>query len=227
VPCNEPITLHTFLKSFFSTVSEDKLTRDDPGARFSSFDFSWRLPWLNHWLTLYTDSMIHDDINPIDAPRHAGVRPGLYLSRFPGVPRLDMRFEGANTNTDSGRSYGGEYLYAEFIQVQGYTNKGYIMGDAIGREGQGGQAWLTYHLSPREMVQASFRHAKVADDFIPLGTTQSSFDIRVVKRFQQSLEVSLEVQHEWWKAPIYRTGEQADTVATFQLTLHPERKTTP
>ncbi len=41
------------------------------------------------------------------------------------------------------------------------------MGDWIGRESQGGQTWLTYHLSPREMVQASFRHAKAADDFIP------------------------------------------------------------
>src|ERR1035438_8757523 len=102
--------------------------------------------------------MIHDDVNPIDAPRHAGVRPGLYLARIPGVPRMDLRFEGVNTNTDSGRSYGGEYLYQEQVQVQGYTNKGYIMGDAIGREGQGGQAWLTYHLSPSELVQVSFRN---------------------------------------------------------------------
>jgi len=227
MPCNEPITLHTFLKSFFSTTSEDKFTRDDPGARFSSFDFSWRLPWLNHWLTLYTDSMAHDDVNPIDAPRHAGVRPGLYLARIPGVPRMDLRFEGVNTNTDSGRSFRGEYLYQEQVQVQGYTNKGYIMGDAIGREGQGGQAWLTYHLSPMEMVQASFRHAKVANDFIPSGTTQNSFGVHVVKRLGEALEISADVQQEWWKAPVYKTGQQPDTVATFQLTLWPEHKTAP
>jgi hypothetical protein len=97
------------------------------------------------------------------------------------------------------------------------------MGDAIGREGQGGQAWLTYHLSPSEMVQTSFRHNKVADDFIPSGTTQNSFDVRVVKRLQNHIEISGEVQHEWWKAPVYEPGEQDDTVATFQLTLRPER----
>jgi hypothetical protein len=222
---HEPINIKSFLRSFFSTTSGGALknTPQDPGARFSSFDFSWRLPWLNHWLTLYTDSMIHDDINPIDAPRHAGVRPGLYLSRFPGIPRLDLRFEGVNTDPETSRSVGGGYLYAEGIQVQGYTNKGYIMGDAIGREGQGGQAWLTYHLSPLEMVQTSFRHSKVADDFIPQGTTQNSFDLRVVKRIHDDLEVSAEVQQEWWKAPVYKPGLQTDTVATFQLTLFPDR----
>jgi hypothetical protein len=97
------------------------------------------------------------------------------------------------------------------------------MGDAIGREGQGGQAWLTYHLSPLEMVQTSFRHSKVADDFIPEGTTQNSFDVRVVKRIHERIEVSGEVQQEWWKAPLYKPGQQTDTVATFQLTLHPDR----
>ena len=228
-PCSEPINVKSFLRSFFSTAAvtpKVKESLQDPGARFSSFDFSWRLPWLNHWMTLYTDSMIHDDVNPIDAPRHAGVRPGLYLSRFPGVPRLDMRFEGVNTDPETSRSAGGNYLYTEFIQVQGYTNNGYIMGDAIGREGQGGQTWLTYHFSPMEMVQASFRHSKVADDFIRLGTTQNSFDIHVVKRVLKSAELSAEVQHEWWKAPIYEPGEQTDTVATFQLTLYPEHNGT-
>jgi hypothetical protein len=41
------------------------------------------------------------------------------------------------------------------------------------------------------------------------------------------MELSAEVQHEWWKAPIYQPGEQTDTVATFQVTLYSERKTAP
>jgi hypothetical protein len=127
-----------------------------------------------------------------------------------------------NTDPETSRSVGGNYLYTEFIQKQGYTNKGFIMGDAIGREGKGGQAWLTYHLSPRELVQVSFLHKKNAKDFIPLGTTQNSFDVRAVKRIRDYVEVSAEVQHEWWKAPVYESGEQDNTVATFQITLHPE-----
>ncbi len=47
---HEPITLHTFLKSFFS-VHECRPRRRsfraaDPGARFGTFDFDWRLPHL-------------------------------------------------------------------------------------------------------------------------------------------------------------------------------------
>ncbi len=75
-----------------------------------------------------------------------------------------------------------------------------------------------------ELVQVSFRHQNVAKDFIPSGVTQNSFDIRVVKRLHDRLEISADVQHEWWKAPVYQPGEETNTVAKFQLTLYPERK---
>jgi len=225
-----PITVHSFLKSFFSfqnVSGAQKFSRDDPGARFGTFDFSWRLPYLRHWLTLYSDSLVHDDVSPVDAPRHAGVRPGIYLSQFPRIPKLDLRLEGVDTDPPTARSTAGSYLYWEYLQVQGYTNKGLIIGDAIGRQGKGGEAWLTYHLSPMEMVQASFRHTKVARDFIPSGTTQNSFDVHVIKRLNKDLELSAEVQREWWKAPIYQPGQQSNTVFTFQFTVYPERKPGP
>jgi hypothetical protein len=219
-----PITVHSFLKSFFSLQNvppEEKQSRDDPGARFGTFDFSWRLPFLSHWITLYSDSLVHDDVSPISAPRRAGVRPGIYLARVPGAEKFDFRVEGVNTDPPTSRSIQGQFLYAENIQAQGYTNKGYIMGDAIGREGKGGQAWLTYHLSPAEMVQLSFAHKKNAKDLVPLGSTQNSLGVHVVKRLREQVELTADVQREWWKAPFYRTGLQSDTVATFQLTVWP------
>jgi len=93
-----PITIRTFLKSFVSMSSPSGATkdgRDDPGARFGAFDFSYRLPFVRKWLTLYADSEVHDDVSPADAPRRAAYRPGLYLSHVPGVPRLDLRVEAA------------------------------------------------------------------------------------------------------------------------------------
>jgi hypothetical protein len=163
-----PITIHTFLHSFLSfqnTSAAEKVGRDDPGARFGTFDFSYRLPFVRKWLTLYSDSLVHDDVSPIDAPRHAGIRPGIYLARFPHFEHLDCRVEAASTDPPTGRSVGGAYLYAEQIQKQGYTNKGFILGDAIGRESKGGQAWLTYHLPSSEDVQFSYQNAKAAKDF--------------------------------------------------------------
>ena len=46
-----PVTLHTFLHGFFDTNDTDaaeKYSRDDPGARFSDFNFSYRLPFVRN-----------------------------------------------------------------------------------------------------------------------------------------------------------------------------------
>jgi hypothetical protein len=224
---HEPITLHTFLKSFFSfsgVSSAVKASRDDPGARFGTFDFSYRLPFVRNWLTLYSDSQVHDDISPIDAPRRAAIRPGLYLSHLPGVPRLDLRAEAAMTDLSITNSQGGLFLLWESIQRQGYTNKGQLMGDWIGREDKGGQAWITWHMSGNEWVQASVRHQKAAKDFIAGGTTLNDIDFQVVKRVRRDFEIDGRLQYERWKAPIYLPGAQTVTNITIQLTWFPERK---
>jgi hypothetical protein len=221
-----PITFHSFLHSFFSfqnTTTAEKFSTDDPGARFGTFDFSYRLPFVRNWLTLYSDSLAHDDVSPIDAPRRAGIRPGLYLARFPRFQHLDLRVEGASTDPPVSRSVGGGFLYTEIIQLQGYTNKGNILGDAIGRESKGGQAWLTYHLSPREQIQFSYRNAKAAKDFVPGGTTQNVFQLSAIKRIHSDLELRGLLQYERWVAPVYKPGIQTDTALNLQLTWFPQR----
>jgi Capsule assembly protein Wzi len=219
-----PITFGSFFHSFFSfqnVPSSEKYSRNDPGARFGGFDFSYRLPFLRNWLTLYTDSFIHDDVSPADAPRHAAYRPGLYLSHFPRLPSLDLRVEAASTDPSTSRSAGGSYLYTEAVQKQGYTNKGFIIGDNIGRESKGGQAWLTYHFSPSEQLQFSYRNAKAETDFIPGGTTQNLAQVSVVKRIHKDFELRSWIQYERWQAPIYKTGNQSDFTTSVQITWFP------
>jgi hypothetical protein len=219
-----PITLHSFFKSFLSfqnvPVSE-KQSRNDPGARFGTFDFSYRLPFLRHWVTLYTDSLVHDDVSPISAPRRSGVHPGIYLARVPGLERLDLRIEGASTDAPSMSTQIGQFFYYENIQRQGPTNKGFLVGDWVGRQGKGGQAWLTYHLSPQEEVQFMYRNAKAASAFIPGGTTQNDYSFLVQKRVGKNIEIRGSVQYEGWKAPIYKTGAQSNTTAAAQITWFP------
>lgn len=251
-----PITLRTFLKSFASLSSpsgDTKNGRDDPGARFGAFDFSYRLPFVRNWLTLYTDSEVHDDISPADAPRRAAYRPGIYLSHFPGIAKLDLRVEAASTDPSSSDhpaqpsypSHYGRFMYYEGIQKQGYTNQGQLFGDWIGREDKGGQAWLTYHLSGDEWIQAGFRNQKATGYFIPGsttatytaspcsagnpclppgGTTLNDFNVQVVKRIGKDFEINGNFALEHWKAPVYMTGEQTVTTTTIQLTWFPERK---
>ena len=229
---HEPITLHTFLKSFFSFQNVSaavKNSREDPGARFGTFDFNWRLPYLQKWITLYTDSLVHDDVSPISAPRRSGVHPGIYLAQFPYLHQLDLRVEGANTepvshsNPNGTEINQGEFLYVESIQKQGPTNKGFLP-DWVGRQGKGGQAWLTYHLSANEDIQFMYRNAKASAQFIPGGTTQNDYAGSVVKRIGHNIEVKGLVQYESWKAPIYMTGPQSDTTVAAQITWYPPRK---
>ncbi len=222
-----PITIKSFLRSFFSFASPsaaDKNSPRDPGARFGAFDFSYRLPFVRNWLTLYTDSEVHDDVSPIDAPRRASWRPGLYLSHVPGIPKLDLRVEGASTDPPVSTSNGGHFMYFEAIQRQGYTNNGQLFGDWIGREDKGGQGWITYHLSGNEWIQLGIRDQKAAKDFIPGGTTLNDINFQVVKRIGKDFEINGNFAYEHWKAPIYLPGQQTVTTTTIQLTWFPGRK---
>jgi len=232
---HEPITLHTFLHSFFSfsnVPGNEKLSPHDPGARFATFDFNYRLPFLRHWVTLYSDGFVHDDQSPISAPRRAAWHPGIYLAQFPGLDKLDLRLEGANTEPtshynptpyDSPINH-GTFLMYETIQKQGPTNQGFLVGDWVGREGKGGQAWLTYHLSPNEDIQFMYRNAKAAKVFFDGGSTQNDFQGEVRKRIGKNLEARGWVQYERWKAPIYQPGPQSDTTVAAQFTWYPPKR---
>jgi len=224
-----PINVHSFLKSFLSFSAPDaavKFSPQDPGARFGAFDFSYRLPFLRNWLTLYSDSEVHDDISAIDAPRRGAWRPGLYLSHVPGIPKLDIRVEAATTDppSTSGAGVDGRFMYWETVQRQGYTNQGQLFGDWIGRADKGGQGWITYHLGGNEWLQVGVRNQKASKDFIPGGTTLNDVSFQAVKRLRRDLEINGDFAIEKYKAPIYLPGEQTVTNTTIQLTWFPERK---
>jgi hypothetical protein len=239
---HEPVTLHTFLKGFFDvsdTTNAEKFSRDDPGARYSDFSMSWRLPFVRKYVLFYADSIAHDDVTPPSAPRRAAFRTGLYLSQIPGMRKLDFRVEAADTDPITSRSTLGSFNYYETVQKQAYTNKGFILGDWIGREAKGGQAWLTYHLSGDEFVQVEYLNKKNDKDFGPGapnpalpngfntlgGTTQNQVKAQVVKRLMHdNLELNAWVQYERWTVPAYKSGQQSDTVAAFQFTYYPGLK---
>ena len=219
-----PFTFGSFWNSFtsFSNVPvEQKFSRSDPGARYSGMEFSYRVPYLRDWLTLYTDALSHDDPSPLAAPRRAAFRPGIFVSRLPGASRVDLRVEAVYTDIPTSRSLGGKFFFFEAAYHDAYTMKQMVLGDWIGREGKGVQAWLRWHLSPREMVELSYRNAKSAPDFVPGGTTQNLWGAKVVRRIGEDLEMSTFAQYERWKAPILAPGARNDVSIGLQLTYWP------
>ena len=221
-----PLTFGSFWHSFisFQNVSPaDKFSRNDPGARHSSFDFSYRLPFVRNWLTLYSDSIVHDDVSPVDNPRHAGVNPGIYLSHFPKIPKLDLRVEAVDTAPYLNTTYKlGQYIYWETEYRQFYTNKGYLFGSWIGREGKGGQAWLSYWLNPQSRLILGYRNAKETGNFVTGGTTQNDLNAQAIVRIRKDLELNAFAQYERWNVPLLKAGTQNQFTGSAQLTWYPK-----
>jgi len=220
-----PLTFGTFWTSLTSTVSSTTpgaSLRNSPGVRHGQFDFSYRIPGIRNWLKLYSDSLVHDDISPIDAPRRSAIEPGLYLSHFPKISKLDLRVEAASTDPRIRTSQGGKFFYWEGNYHDVYLNKQSLMGSWIGREGKGVQAWSTYWLSPQSTIQFAYRNQKVAKDFISQGVTLNSYGVNTKYRVLPELELAGTMQYDRWKAPVLATGLQSNFTTAIQLTYWPK-----
>jgi hypothetical protein len=217
-----PLTFGRLSKSYFSVTSPiPETATNDPGKRTGGFEFSYRVPFARNWLTLYADSLSDDDPSPIAAPRRAGISPGIYMSRIPAVPKLDLRVEAVNTNPPTSRSNSGQYIYYDGFYHDLYTNKNNIIGSWIGREGQGIRAQSTYWFSPRNTLQLGYRHAKVPSDFIPGGETINDGSVKLDWWMQGDLSVSAFVQYEKWLAPILLPTSQTNWTSSVQVTFWP------
>jgi hypothetical protein len=227
-----PVTLGTFLNSFFSTSSvssTQKTSRNDPGARHTGFDFSYRFPGLRKWITLYTDSAVHDALTPLDwwsrgkniSLPYAAINPGIYISHFPNISKLDFRMEAVMTDIPRSGFPPGQFIYWEQVYHDAYLNNGNLMGNWIGRDGKGYQAWSTYRLSPKSSFQVAYRNAKVSKDFIPGGTTQNDFYAKVALQVRRNLGVQIFVQYETWLIPVLAPNRKSDITSYLQLTFWP------
>jgi len=152
------------------------------------------------------------------ATRRAAIGPGFYLARIPGVPKLDLRVEAVYTNTPSS-SNGGHFIYYDGFYHDLYTNKGYLIGSWVGREGQGLQAWSTYWFSPRNTLQFAYRHAKVYSDFVPGGETVNDASVKLNWWLRRNLSFSGLLQYEKWLAPILASTPQTNWTSSVQVTF--------
>ena len=216
------MTLGAIFNSYVSfSSSVGVAANQNPGHRVGGFDFSYRLPFVRDWLTLYGDSMTADDPSPIDAPRRASVNSGLYLAKVPGVRKLDFRVEGIYTDSSTSRSNGGKFAYWETFYHDAYTNKGALMGSWIGREAVGGQAWATYWFSPRNSLQFGYRNQRVSSDFVPNGETLHDGSVKLSLWATRQWNVATSVQYEQSRAPLLATGLQKNWTSFVEIGFWP------
>ncbi|PYU67926.1 MAG: capsule assembly Wzi family protein [Acidobacteria bacterium] len=221
-----PLTFHTLVRSLFTTGNENAGGPSKPGNRTSGLNFSYRLPRLRNWLTLYGEGYTDDEFSPIAYADVAAWRAGLYLSRFPGVSRLDLRVEGVYTDVPGGVSANTKQpgsFYENLTWRSGYTNNGDLIGSWIGRGGQGVQAWSNYWFGSRDRLQFNFRHQKVSQEFIPGGGTLTDFGVRGDYWVRPNLGLSAWVQHERWLFPVIQPNISRNVTAAIQILFEPHK----
>jgi hypothetical protein len=203
-----PFGFHRLWDSYFSVGNNNfsYLPQNNPGSRQGGVDFSWKLPKLP--VTLYSDSYCDDNPSPLADPSRSAFRPGLYIARLPGaLAKLDLRMEGGCTAAENSSWPNGDNYWKEDYR-DGYTNKGLLIGDTMGRAGVTWQAWSTYWISARNKVQVSYRNQYISPEFLKGGGTQN--DIRTTSSFvlKHNLEVDLGAQSERVVMPLL-TGSLA------------------
>ncbi len=218
-----PLTPAAFWNSYTGFASSSGLyaANDNPGKRTGGANFSYRIPHLRNWLTVYSGSLSDDDASPLQNPPRAAYDPGFYMPRLPGLAKLDFRFEAVYTDLPIHESVRGQFVYYDGHYHDLYTNKNNIIGSWIGREAQGLQAWSTYWFSPRNSLQLGFRHAEVSKDFLPGGETANDGSA-TIHWWMHDVNLSGSVQYERWLAPILAAGPQTNWTASFQIGFWPE-----
>jgi membrane-associated phospholipid phosphatase len=215
-----PLTWRTFLRSVFSTAQTNPGVADKPASRRSGVDFSYRL---RNALTFYADGMSeHDTISPILGPDVAAWLGGVYVPRLPKLPKMDFRAEGVYTDPPIGGIVGSGAFYYNGTWITGFQNDGNLMGNWVGREGQGVQAWTSYWFTPRNKLQFEFRHLKVSHEFVPNGGTLADASVRADFWVRSSFSLSAKVQYEAWTFPVISPTRQSNVSSSLQLTFWPK-----
>ena len=211
----QPVTWHDFLRTYFVHTSN---AATNPGKRSSAFDFTYRIPGLRNWLTVYGDSLVVDEFTPIGSSRPT-LNFGVYLPKVPRVHNLDFRAEVLRTAHTP--EFPPGFVYFDFRRFRsGYTNDGNLLASWIGRAGRGGQAWATYWISPRTKIQLGYRLQMVYKDFVQ-GGRLSDYSARGEYTLGSRFSLSGFLQYEKWWFPVLSSTQQSNVTASLQLTFYP------
>jgi hypothetical protein len=219
-----PMSLHTLKDNFFSSNSTGTTfaygDRSDPGDRKGGWDFRLHVPGLKQYATIYGDAYSDDEINPIDAPRRVAWQTGLYMPRLPKVPHADFRFEMASSEELS-KDEGGARFFLNNQYRDSNTNKGFLLGNAVGRDGRAFEGRVGYWVSPRTHIEAGFRRNKISELFLPSGGTISDGFVNGTFAWNKEWSAQVFTQYERFLIPSFMTGRQSNTSARIQIMWTP------
>jgi len=218
----DPLTTKNFFLSFFGRVSSE--LNSVPGDSHASFDWTFYVPKVRNYLVFYGDLYADDDLIPFLNPAKNPFRPGLYITRFPRLPKLDFHVEATSTESPSFANHHGDLNYWNAKYRDGYTNNSNLIGNTVGRMGRAIQFWSTYWISPQNTLQFTYKHSMVSKDFVPQGGAWQDYSLQHEMILRSGLYVKNRVQYEHISSfPLLFSGPQHNLTAIVELGFLPRK----
>jgi membrane-associated phospholipid phosphatase len=222
----DPFTLNNFALSFLGQVSH-KLG-SVPGDNDNEMDWTFYVPQVRNYIVLYGEVYAEDDFVAWVRPSAYPYRPGIYLTRIPGIPKLDLHIEAANTETPGWHGVNGgnqgRFVYFDTGYHQADTNHGFLMGNTVGRMGQTMQGWLTYWASSTNRFQFIYKNSSVDRAFIPGGGAWQDYAGRHEIHMRSGLYLKSQVQYEHIsRYPLLFSGPQHNLTMNVELGFLPHQ----
>jgi membrane-associated phospholipid phosphatase len=205
-----------------------------PGDNESEMDWVFYVPKVRNYIVLYGDAYAEDDILPIENPPRNPWHPGIYITRIPGIPKLDFHMEGVSTESPCGiigaANHGcggnrGLFNYWNDSYHDGNTNGGQLIGNTVGREGRSIKWRLRYWISPQNSVQFTYKHNTVSSDFIPQGGAWQDYGLCDEIYLKNGFYFKSDFQFEnISRYPVLFSGPQRNFTAVVELGFAPTRK---
>jgi membrane-associated phospholipid phosphatase len=225
------LTSRYLLDSFFGRQVFGSI----PGHTNTEMDWTFYVPKVRNYIVLYGDAYAVDDQLPIKNPPKNPWRPGIYITRFPKLPKLDLHVDSVSTEQpghsfDSfytgGPANNGQFNYWNQNYRDGYTNGDFLIANSVGRDGRAFQSWLTYWISPSNSLQVHYKKSSVAGEFMPGGGAWQDYSVRSEMHLRSHFYMKTELQYERISHyPILFNGRQSNITAIMEMGFSPgERK---
>jgi len=221
----DPVTFRNVLHAFIGKQLPGNVSV--PGDSESEMDWTFYVPRVRKYIVLYGDAYAEDDVLPLENPARNPWHPGVYLTRIPGIPKLDFHIEGVSTEQNGivGGGNGGYFNYWNSTYRDGNTNGRNLIGNTVGREGRAIRLWFTYWISPQDSLQVLYKHSTVSSDFIPGGGNWQDYGLKNEMQLHGGMYVKTELQYERIsRYPLLFSGPQANFSAILEIGFSPERK---
>lgn len=219
----DALNTKNFLLSFFGQTSS-KLN-SVPGDSNTSFDWTFYVPHVRNYLVFYGDWYADDDFVPFQNPPKNPYRPGIYLTHFPRLLKLDFHMEAASTESPGFRNNHGNLNYWNYKYRDGYTNNGNLIGNTVGRMGRSIQCWFDYWVSARNLLQLTYKRNTVSPRFVPGGGVWQDYGMEQSVTFSSGVYLKGHLQYERIsRYPVLFSGPQHNVAVIIELGVLPVKR---